>query len=325
MDIFYPIEWFAGRVVFDLLKLSPTSQWGDSLNFFIYDTIKISLLLLVINFLMAVVRHYLPVEKLKDFLTKRNWYGLDYLMAAFFGVITPFCSCSSIPLFIGFVSAGIPLGVTFTFLITSPLVNEASLVLFAGLFGIKIAILYAIAGMAIGVIGGWVLGKMNLEKYIDPSILAIRDKPQKKFSYKETSTFSELIKKWWQEGLVITKQLIPYVVGGIAVGALIHGFVPQNFFEKFLVDGSWWSVPLAAIVAVPLYSNAVGVIPIMEALVAKGVPFGTGLAFMMATVGLSLPEALILKKAMRVPLLITFFATVTIGIILIGYLFNAIF
>lgn len=292
---------------------------------FIYDTIKIFLLLLVINYVMAMVRYYLPVEKIRDFLTERKWYGLDYFLASLFGVITPFCSCSSIPLFVGFLSAGVPLGVTLAFLITSPLVNEASIAIFIGIFGLKITLLYIVAGVVIGVLGGTILGRMKLEDSIDDSLKNIIARKH----VAETKVHSKvplliLLARFWHEGWELTRSIFLYVVVGVGIGAFIHGYLPVGFFETYLRNGSWWSVPLATILAVPLYSNAVGVIPVMQALVAKGVPFGTALAFMMATVGLSLPEALILKKAMKPKLLVAFFSVVTVGIVLIGYVFNAL-
>jgi uncharacterized membrane protein YraQ (UPF0718 family) len=327
MDIFQPIQFLADWAIYDVFRLTPKTHLADSLNFFIYDSIKIFLLLLVINYFMAAVRHYLPTEKIRDFLTKRNWYGFDYFLASLFGVITPFCSCSSIPLFVGFLSAGIPLGVTLAFLITSPLVNEASIAVFIGLFGIKITLMYVLAGVVIGVAGGIVLGKMGLEKEIDDDLKKIieksKDQRQNPLKQKETAS-KELLIQFWIEGWSLTRKIFTYVLIGVGLGAVIHGFVPIGFFEQYLKNTNLWSVPLAAILAVPLYSNAVGVIPIMEALVDKGVPFGTALAFMMATVGLSLPEALILKKAMKTRLLISFFGVVTLGIIFIGYLFNAV-
>lgn len=324
MDIFYPIEWLADRLVYDWLQLPISNHWTEALHFFIYDSIKIFLLLVAINYLMAVVRSYLPTERIRDFLTKRNWYGLDYLLAAFFGVITPFCSCSSIPLFVGFLSSGIPLGVTLAFLITSPLVNEASILIFAGIFGWKFTSLYVVAGLMIGTIGGWVLGKLRLESFIDDDMRLVIDQSRNN-AVRQSMVKIEINKMWgvwWREGWKITKQIMPYVLAGVGLGALIHGLVPTYFFEYHLKNGEWWSVPLATLIAVPLYSNAVGVIPVMEVLVDKGVPIGTALAFMMATVGLSLPEAMILKKAMKWQLLVWFFGVVTVGIMLIGFVFN---
>lgn len=328
MDIFLPIQKFADWLSFKIFGLLPKSHFGEAINFFIYDSLKILILLIFINYLMAIIRYYIPTERIRDFLTKRKWYGLDYFLASFFGVITPFCSCSSIPLFVGFLSAGIPLGVTLSFLITSPLVNEASIAVFIGLFGLKITFYYVLAGILVGVFGGFFLGKMNLEKEIDDSLKALIEKSKKghKLDLKiKKEKFLKLLGKFWQEGWGFTKKIYPYVLVGVGFGALIHGFVPVNFFEHYLKKGKIWTVPLATILAVPLYSNAVGVIPVMEALVAKGVPFGTALAFMMATVGLSLPEAMILKRAMKTRLLIVFFGVVTLGIILIGWFFNLIY
>jgi uncharacterized protein len=327
MSIFQPLQDLADRVTYNLLSLEEGTKLADALNFFIYDSIKIILLLLAINFLMAIIRYYLPLEKIRDFLHKRKWYGADYVLAAIFGAITPFCSCSSIPLFIGFLGARIPIGVTFTFLITSPLINEAAVALFIGLFGIKLTIYYVLAAMSVGIIGGLVLSRINIEKHISPDILEMSRHVKTNGADYQTAAVKkrELLKLWWSEGLQLTKKLIPYVLVGIGIGAAIHGYVPQSFFENTLENGAWWTVPLATIVAVPLYSNAVGVIPIMQALVAKGVPIGTALAFMMATVGLSLPEALILKKAMSLRLLLAFFGVVATGIVFIGWIINILF
>lgn len=319
--MFYPIQILADWLTYSVLNIQTESHLGNSVNFFIYDSVKILVLLLVINYLMAIVRHYLPVEKLRDFLASRKWYGLDYFLGAFFGTITPFCSCSSIPLFIGFLEARIPLGVTFSFLITSPLVNEVAVVLFAGLFGWKITILYVISAVLLGMIGGFILGKLRLEKYVEDYIWQI--KSQKIDMKKEKIPFSKLLKIFWDEGFEITKKITPYVFVGIGVGALIHGFVPTGFFERYITADNIFAVPIATLLAVPMYANSVGVIPIIQSLVEKGIPIGTALAFMMAIVGLSLPEALILKKVMKTRLILYFFGVVTICIIIIGYLFNA--
>lgn len=298
----------------------------ESIEFFVYDGVKILLLLVAINYIMAIIRHYLPLEKIREFLHSRKWYGGDYLLGAFFGAVTPFCSCSSIPLFVGFLGAGIPVGVTFTFLITSPLINEAAIALFIGLFGWKVTLMYVGAGLVLGILGGLALSKVNIKKYINPDILQTASHVSTKTAMQETVIPKKtLLKLWLKESLAFTKKLAPYVLVGVAVGAVIHGYVPQDFFEGTLVNNAWWTVPLAALVAVPLYSNAVGVIPIMQALVIKGVPIGTALAFMMAVVGLSLPEALILKKVMSLKLLAIFFGITTLGIIIIGYLINLFF
>lgn len=320
MDIFYPLEFIANELSYNLFGLLKGSHLGDAVNFFIYDSLKILILLLIINYFMAILRHYLPIEKLRDFLASRQWYGVDYFLAAIFGTITPFCSCSSIPLFIGFLEAGIPLGVTLSFLIVSPLVNQVAVVLFAGLFGWQVTILYIISAILLGMVGGFILSKLKLEKYVADYVWKIKSQ---KFEIKnERLPFWKLLKVFWDEGFSLTKKITIYVLLGIALGAAIHGFVPAGFFEKYITADNLLAVPIATIVAVPMYANAVGVIPIMQSLVEKGIPLGTAMAFMMAVVGLSVPEALILKRVMKIKLLIYFFGVTTINIIIIGYLFN---
>ena len=319
--MFYPFELFAHWFSFKLLGLTETSHLGETVAFFVYDSLKILFLLLIINYLMAVLRYYLPIEKLRDFLASRRWFGLDYLLAALFGTITPFCSCSSIPIFIGFLKAGIPLGVTLSYLIVSPLVNQVAVVLFAGLFGWKIALLYVVSAILLGMTGGFIISKLKMEKYVADYIWKIQD--NKATIKKIKLPLNALLSSFWQEGFKLTKKLTPYILIGIAVGAAIHGFVPAGFFEKYITADNLFAVPIATIVAVPLYANAVGIIPIMQSLVDKGIPLGTAIAFMLAVVGLSLPEALILKKIMKLKLLLFFFGVTTINIIIIGYLFNA--
>ncbi len=323
MDIFKPIQIFADLATYDLFHIAPRSYWGDAVNFFIYDSIKIGLLLVFINYIMAITRYYFPIEKVRDILTRRNWYGFDYLLAAMLGVITPFCSCSSIPLFIGFVSAGIPLGVTFAFLIASPLVNEASLFIFPSIFGLKMTLVYNMLGIIISVIAGMVIQKLKLEGGVNPSFLKF--KTQKETLAEnggQTIPLKKRLAIWWHDGAAISKGLFPYVLLGVGLGALIHGFVPKDFVETYLSLKSWWTVPLATIMGAPLYANSVSVIPVVEALTGKGVALGTSLAFMTATVTLSIPGILILKRAMDWKLLSTFIIITLIGIMIIGYFFN---
>lgn len=323
MDLFYPVQWFANLITLDFLNLVKDSYVESALNFFIYDTIKIGLLLLVINYVMAITRYYLPIEKLKNILTSRKWYGLDYVIAAILGVVTPFCSCSSIPLFIGFLSAGVPIGVTFAFLISSPLVNEASLALFPAMFGWKMTLIYNIIGIAVSVLGGMLIQKLGVEKFVNQELLKFKSKKDiEEENGGKRLEFKKLIKYFWKDGWSITKEVFPYVLFGVGLGALIHGFVPQDLVEKYLSFKEWWAVPLATLMGTPLYTNSVSVIPVLEALTGKGVPLGTGLAFMTATVTLSLPAALILKKAMKWQLLALFFGITIVGIMVIGYVFN---
>jgi uncharacterized membrane protein YraQ (UPF0718 family) len=323
MDIFSSLQFFADIVTYQLLHIAPHSYWGDTVNFFIYDTIKIGLLLVVINYSMAVIRYYFPIEKVRTLLLKRRWFGFDYLFAALLGVITPFCSCSSIPLFIGFIGAGIPLGVTFAFLISSPLINESSLYLFPAMFGIKATILYNVIGLLVAVVGGVFIQQLRMEKYIIRDFLKYKSRLQvEEENGGESLPLLKLITYFWEDGMTITKNIFPYVVLGVGIGALIHGFVPTSLVESYLSVRSWWTIPLATLLGAPLYANSVSVIPIMEALVQKGVPLGTALSFMTAIVTLSIPEFLILKKVMKWQLLAAFFGITLVGIMMMGYALN---
>ena len=326
MDIFSPLQTFADKVTYLLLNIAQDSYLGNASSFFIYDVLKIGILLIFINYLMAITRFYFPMKKVRDVLTKRRWYGMDYLLAALLGVVTPFCSCSSIPLFIGFLSAGIPMGVTFTFLISSPLVNESSLFLFPALFGMKTTIVYNLVGIGVSILGGILIEKLKMENYVESSLLKFKNHSQVLMENEGNELkLGEKIKLWWVDGWGITKKVYPYVILGVAIGAIIHGYVPQSLLEQYLGMKTWWSVPAAVILGVPLYANSVSVIPVVEAFVGKGIPLGTALAFMTATVTLSIPEALILKKVMRWQLLALFFGITIVGIILIGYLFNFLY
>lgn len=325
MDIFKPIQLFADLATYQWFCIVRHSYWGDTINFFIYDTIKIGLLLIVINFFMAFTRYYFPMEKVRNLLLKRRWFGLDYLFAAILGVVTPFCSCSSIPLFIGFIGAGIPLGVTFAFLISSPLVNESSLYLFPAMFGMKVTVIYNVVGIIIAMIGGFLIQKLGMEKYVKPELLKLKSRVQvEKENGGNPLPLIELLKYFWTDGMNITKNVFPYVVLGVSIGALIHGFVPASFVEKYLSVKAWWTIPLATLLGAPLYANSVSVIPVMEALVQKGVPLGTALSFMTAIVTVSIPESMILKKVMKWQLLAVFFGITIVGIMIMGWIFNAI-
>jgi len=318
------IQTFADWFVFDILKISTENHLAEALNFFIYDSIKILLLLTVIIFIMGIINSYFPVDKVRNFLSSKKLYGFEYLMASLFGVVTPFCSCSSIPLFIGFVKGGIPLGVTFAFLVTSPLVNEVAIGLFIGLFGIKITIIYVISGILLGMVSGAILQQFKLERFLTPwikEILANTEKEQNNFVGQKQS-FTEKIPGIWNDVIGILKGVTPYVLIGIAVGGLMHGYIPEGFFEKYMSKNNFFAVPVATLLAVPMYSNASGILPIVQVLVAKGIPIGTAIAFMMGVVGLSTPEAMLLKKVMTIKLIGIFFGTVTLCIIISGYLFN---
>lgn len=319
------IQNLADWLIYQVFSINEASHLGKSLNFFVYDTVKIIILLFVIVFLMGIINAYFPIEKLRNYLAKNKLFGLEYLFASVFGAITPFCSCSSVPLFIGFVRGGIPLGVTFSFLITSPLVNEVAIALFLGIFGLKITLIYALSGILLGTFGGFILGKLKLEYLLTDWVKNLMNQQNSSTTLDENNqTFNERLPEIAQNAWDIIKGVLVYVLIGIAIGAAIHGYVPQDFFTEHLGSGAWWSVPLAVVLGVPLYANATGIVPIVQVLVAKGVPLGTALAFMMATVGLSFPEATMLKKVMTFKLIAIFFGTVAFFIILLGYLYNII-
>jgi uncharacterized membrane protein YraQ (UPF0718 family) len=322
--LYYFLQQLTDIFTYDLLGLNPGSRLGASVNFFFYDTIKILILLFLISSLMGVVNAYFPVERLSNFLTSHKLYGLQYLSASLFGAITPFCSCSSIPLFIGFVKGGIPLGVTFAFLITSPLVNEVAVAMFLGMFGLKATLVYAISGVLLGTVGGYILGRFRLERYLSPWVREIQEQAGQEsvFWEKEETPFIERLPYILADSWNIVRKVLIYVFIGIAIGAVMHGYVPENFFAAWLSADKWYAVPLAVIMAVPMYANAAGIVPVIQVFVAKGVPLGTAIAFMMAVVGLSLPEATLLKKVMTWKLIGIFFGTITLFIIALGYVFN---
>ncbi len=324
LALYHYLPVMVDYLTFDLFQLKSDTHIGEAINFFIYDTVKILILLFLISSLMGLVNAYFPVDRLRVYLTTKKMYGLEYFFASFFGALTPFCSCSSIPLFIGFVNGGIPLGVTFSFLITSPLVNEVAVAMFLGLFGIKATMIYAVSGILMGTIGGFILGKLKLDRYLSDWVQQIQASSQQVSQQweSEKTPFIERLPGIIQEGWDIVRKVLLYVIIGIAIGAAMHGFVPENFFTEYLSADKWYAVPLAVILAVPMYANAAGIVPVIQVFVAKGVPLGTAIAFMMAVVGLSLPEATLLKKVMKWKLIGIFFGTITVFIILLGFLFN---
>ncbi|MFA6290951.1 MAG: permease [Victivallales bacterium] len=317
--LYFSLPELSDWVAFSLMKLSRDSHFGTAIHFFIYETPKVLLLLLIVVFFVGITRSFFNPERTRRILAgKRESYG--NVLAALLGVITPFCSCSAVPLFIGFVTTGVPLGVTFSFLIASPMINEVALVLLFGLFGWKVALLYAGTGLFIAIVAGWTIGRLHLEKWVQPWVY-------------ETQTgavgYDEDILDWTARtrfGLEAVREIVGkvwlYVLLGIAVGAGIHGYVPENFMASIMGKQDWWSVPLAVLIGVPMYSNAAGIIPVVQALLGKGAAMGTVLAFMMAVIGLSLPEAIILRKVLTLKLLLTFFGIVAMGIMFVGYLFN---
>lgn len=312
-------------LIYSVFTIAQSSKLGDALHFFVYDTIKILILLFLITTVMGIVNSYFPVDKIRNYLSRNKLFGLEYLFASSFGAITPFCSCSSVPLFIGFVKGGIPLGVTFAFLITSPLVNEVAIALFIGIFGLKATLIYVSSGIILGMFGGFILGKLKLEKYLSPWVQGVLANASKEDDLEEEKqTFSQRLPFIFKEALSIIKGVFWYIIIGIGIGAMMHGFIPTGFFENYISKDNPFAVPIAVILGVPMYSNAAGVLPIIQVFVQKGIPIGTAIAFMMAVVGLSIPEATMLKKVMTWKLIAIFFGVVAFFIILSGYMFNLI-
>jgi uncharacterized protein len=308
-------------VVVTLAGLDRTSHLGAAVEFFLFEAPKVMLLLLLVVFGVGVVRSYFTPERTRRMLAGRR-ESAGSVLAALLGVVTPFCSCSAVPLFIGFVTAGVPLGVTFSFLVAAPMVNEVALVLLFGLFGWRVAVLYLGTGLAIAIVAGWVIGRLRLERHVESWVWALPAGGEGKTPRRPTvadrvgfgrEAVSDIVGRVW-----------PWVLAGIAVGAAIHGWVPTGFMASFMGKGAWWSVPLAVLLGVPMYSNAAGIIPIVRALLEKGAALGTVLAFMMAVVGLSLPETIILRKVLRPRLIAAFVGIVAVGILLVGVVFNVL-
>lgn len=325
-------EW----IVFDLMGLEGESGLGGALHFFIYDTVKILVLLIVMVFAISFLRSFFPPEKVRDWLEGRR-KGAASVMAAVLGVLSPFCSCSTVPLFIGFVEAGIPLGITFTFLIASPIVNEISIVMLFSIFGWKVAVLYVAMGMGLAIVAGLIIGRARMERYVESYVYEIASSTEPQSTADSGSGLREKLAAFFQaesfQSRVLfaaenvrdtVKKIWLYLVIGIGIGAFIHGYAPEDLLIKYASADNWLAVPVATAIGVPLYSNAVGSLPIIEALMGKGVAAGTALAFMMAITALSLPEIILLRKVIKPKLIAVFIGVVTIGIIFIGYLFNII-
>lgn len=311
-------DWLIGSVP-GLTKGAPLTE---ALRFFAFEFPKVMLLLTLIIFFVGIIRTYFTPERTRKALEgKRTFTG--NVMASALGIVTPFCSCSAIPLFLGFVESGVPLGVTFSFLIASPMINEVAVVLLYGMFGWKVALIYVGTGLAIAIIAGWVIGLLKLEKWVEPWVYDTH--PGNNGDQEEKISFSDRINRGYDAVKDIVGKVWLYVALGIAVGAGAHGYVPQDFMAALMGKSAWYSVPLSILIGIPLYSNAAGIVPIVSVLIEKGASLGTALAFMMAVIGLSLPEMIILRKVLKLPLIFTFVGIVGIGIMIVGYLFNIIF
>ncbi|MCD6401436.1 MAG: permease [Anaerolineales bacterium] len=321
LGLYNLIQPFANWLAYDLLAQPEGSHLGESLAFFFYDVPKIILLLGGMIFLITLVRSFFTSEQTRAWLGGKR-EGIGNTLAALLGVVTPFCSCSAVPLFIGFVESGIPLGVTFSFLTATPVVNEVALVMLFGLFGWKIAGLYLITGLIIAIISGIIIGRLKLERYVEDFVWQI--KVGQVAIDQEKPTWTNRFKTAWESTKEIVGKVWLYVIVGIAIGAGIHGYIPEDAMAHILGRNAWWSVPAGVLLGLPLYSNAAGVIPVVQALMEKGAALGTVLAFMMSVVGLSLPEMVILRRVLKPKLIGIFIAILTIAIILTGYLFNLI-
>lgn len=322
--LYLSLQSIADWIVFDLINLPKDSRLTSALNFFIFEVPKVMLLLILIVFAVGIIRSYFSPEKTRKMLGGKKRFAGNVL-ASMLGIVTPFCSCSAIPLFLGFVESGVPLGVTFSFLIAAPMINEVAVVLLFGLFGWETALIYMSTGLIIAMISGYTISRLKLEKYVENWVYQIKvdhleteemliDKPFTKRIMNGLDAVKEIVGKVWI-----------YIILGIAVGAGIHGYVPENFMAALMGKSAWWSVPIAVVIGVPMYSNAAGIIPIVQALLEKGAALGTVLAFMMSVIGLSLPEVIILKKVLKFRLIIVFVGIVAAGIIIVGYLFNLIY
>ncbi|CAG0930710.1 Putative two-component membrane permease complex subunit SMU_747c [Thermoflexales bacterium] len=314
------IESLAAWITYDVLGLAPGSQLGESLAFFLYDVPKILLLLSGMIFLISIVRTFFSPARTRALLGGKR-QGIGNVLAAMLGVVTPFCSCSAVPLFIGFVESGVPLGVTFSFLIAAPMVNEVAVIMLLGLYGWRIAGMYIVLGLIIAIVSGMVIGRLKMERHVEDFVWQVQ---VGEGGLQEKLTWPERVERAWQSVKEIVGKVWLYVVIGIAIGALIHGFVPEDTLGSIMGQNQWWSVPAAVLLGVPLYSNAAGVIPIVSALIEKGAALGTALAFMMSVVALSLPEMIILRRVLKPRLLAVFISVVAAAIIITGYLFNIV-
>jgi hypothetical protein len=338
-DAMTNIKWFAGLAlavavwvaayanltpfadfVLRLSTIDPQTHFGEAVHFFFFDTPKVLLLLTGVVFVMGVIHTYISAERTRDLLSGKK-LGVGNTMAAGLGIVTPFCSCSAVPLFIGFLQAGVPLGVTFSFLISAPMVNEVALALLFGMFGWKVAGLYLVMGLSVAIISGLIIGKLGLEHYLEDWVRAIQARGATATT-ENPYTWPDRIRSGLSHVKEIVGKVWPYILAGIALGAGIHGYVPEDFMASIMGKSAWWSVPVAVLVGVPMYSNAAGVIPVVQALLAKGAALGTVLAFMMSVIALSAPEMLILRKVLKPQLIAVFAGVVSVGILLVGYAFN---
>ena len=320
--LYHFLDPITNWLIDDILKLEKGTHFTESFRFFVFEVPKVLMLLILIIFVVGIVRSYFSPERTRKLLEGKSTF-MGNVLASLLGIVTPFCTCSAIPLFLGFVESGVPLGVTFSFLIAAPMINEVAIVLLVGMFGWKTAVIYVITGLVIAIASGFIISKLKLERWVQDWVYQTKigdtglHEEKVSFSHRITlglETVKEIVGKVWI-----------YVIIGIAVGAGAHGYVPQDYMVSLMGKSTWYSVPLSVLIGVPLYSNAAGIIPIVSVLIEKGASLGTSLAFMMAVIGLSLPEVIILKKVLKLPLILVFVGIVATGIMIVGYLFNYIF
>lgn len=320
--MFIPIQIFADWLIYNILGIAKESKLGSALNFFVFDTIKIFILLLIIIYVITFIRSFFPPEKTRKILAKsKGSTFIGHILGALLGIVTPFCSCSAVPLFIGFVEAGVPLGVTFSFLVAAPMVNEVAIGLLYGLFGIKIALIYVVSGEIIAIVSGIIIGKLKMEKQVEGYVYEMQMNSDVEIP---NPTTKERLLDSWNFTKDLIKKIWIYVIIGIAIGGIMHGWIPAGALAKYAGRNNPFAVVIAVLIGVPLYSNAAGVIPLVSELTRAGVSMGTSLAFMMAVTGLSLPEGILLRRVLKPKLLAVFYSIVSVGIIFIGYLFNFI-
>ncbi len=318
--VYHYLSEITDFICYDIFQLERGTHLSETIWFFIYEVPKVMMLLVLIIFFVGILQSYFSAEKTRDYLAGKKLFTGN-IMASILGILTPFCSCSAIPLFLGFVEAGVPLGVTFSFLIAAPMINEVALVLLAGLFGWKVAVIYVVTGLTIAILSGWLIGVLKLEKYVAEWVYEVKTNQAQ--AADEKISFSQRIEKGYQSVKEIVGKIWLYILIGIGIGAAAHGYVPEDFLTSLLGKGHWYAVPLALLIGIPLYSNAAGIIPIVSVLIEKGVSLGTALAFMMSVIALSLPEIIILKKVLKIPLILIFVGVVATGILLVGFIFNS--
>ncbi len=320
--LYHNLQFLTDHLFYDLLEMNRESHLTESLHFFVFEVPKVLLLLILIIFLVGIIRSFFTTERTRKALEGKNTFTGN-VMASLLGIVTPFCSCSAIPLFLGFIESGVPLGITFSFLIAAPMINEVAVILLYGMFGWQTALIYVLMGLVIAISAGWIIGKLKLEKWVEDWVYTI--KTDKTDQEEEKPSWEDRIEAGYSSVKEILKKVWIYIIAGIAIGAAAHGYVPTDFMASLMGKDQWYAVPLSTLIGIPLYSNAAGIVPIVSVLLEKGASLGTSLSFMMSVIALSLPEIIILRKVLKLPLIFTFIAVVGSGIMLVGFLFNIIF